>query len=448
MLLDLTIANYRSVYEPASINMVATREQVHRERCPELARRYKKRVNPVAALFGANAAGKSTFVMALTALQRMLIDPPRPSDPMPFDPFALRPDAAFEPTTFEVLFSVDDIVYEYVLAFDAKSVVEERLTKYLSKDEIDVFERVGDSFSFPLLEEKSERFPTEVAQARVLLESVPPKVPLASFASETNLSRFPDSLKLDAFGVVRAFVETILVIPAGLMDIGHLQSQPDGWEDLISQIDAGITGVETELVELSALGLGAEQALEIEQELRSNPDYPMDVELSSGRFTLRLDGDEIEAQRITLLHSAEEGGNYGLRWWDESDGTRSATRLLGLFSRLATPGFEAVLVVDEFDRSFHTELSRALIGGFLANSSADSRAQLIFTTHDLLLMDPETLRRDEIWVIEKDRSGQTQTSVLSDFEGPRKTTDLRKSYLRGRFGGVPSIKPLEFSNVE
>ena len=167
MLLDLTIANYRSVYEPASINMVATREQIHRERCPELSRRYKKRINPVAALFGANAAGKSTFVMALTALQRMLIDPPRPSDPMPFDPFALRPEAALEPTNFEVLFSVDDIVYEYVLAFDARRVVEERLTKYLSKDEIDVFERVGDSFSFPLLDEKLERFPTEVAQARV-----------------------------------------------------------------------------------------------------------------------------------------------------------------------------------------------------------------------------------------------------------------------------------------
>ena len=447
MLLDLTVANYRSVYEPASINMVATREQVHRERCPELSRRYKKRINPVAALFGANAAGKSTFVKALTALQRILIDPPRPTDPMPFDPFALRPEAAFEPTNFEVLFSIDDVVYEYVLAFDAKSVVEERLTKYLSKDEVDVFERVGDSFSFPLLDEKAERFPTEVAQARVLLESVPPKVPLASFASETNLSRFPDALKLDAFEVVRGFIETVLVIPAGLLDLGQLQSQPDGWEDLISQIDAGITGIETEQVELSALGLSASKTLEIEQNLRSNPNAPRDVELPSGRFTLRLEDDEIQAERITLLHSADGDESYSLRWWDESDGTRSATRLLGVFSRLATPGFEAVLVVDEFDRSFHTELSRALIGGFLANSSADSRAQLILTTHDLLLMDPETLRRDEIWVVEKDRSGQTQTSVLSDFEGPRKTTDLRKSYLRGRFGGVPSIKPLEFSNV-
>ena len=201
-------------------------------------------------------------------------------------------------------------------------------------------------------------------------------------------------------------------------------------------------------MELSARGLSATKTQEIEQKLRSNPSAPRDVELASGRFTLRIEDDEILAERITLLHSAGGGESYGLRWWDESDGTRSATRLLGLFSRLTTPGFEAVLVVDEFDPSFHTELSRALIGGFLEKSSADSRAQLIFTTHDLLLMDPETLRRDEIWVIEKDRAGQTQTSALSDFEGPRKTTELRKSYLRGRFGGAPSIEPLGFSNVE
>lgn len=107
-----------------------------------------------------------------------------------------------------------------------------------------------------------------------------------------------------------------------------------------------------------------------------------------------------------------------------------------------------VLVVDELDRSFHTELSRALIAGFLASSNKATRAQLVFTTHDLLLMDPEMLRRDEIWVLEKDRFGQTRASALSEFQGPRKVTDLRKSYLRGRFGGVPSIKPLEFNRGE
>lgn len=448
MLLDLTIGNFRSVYEPASINMVASREQVHRERCPELKRRYGKRVNPVAALFGANAAGKSTFVRALIVLRHIVTDPPRPSESMPYDPFKLKPEADAEPTSFEILFSVDDVIYEYILRYDAHRVVAERLTQYLSRDEVDIFERSGDEFYFPLLDKKESVHSTEVAQARALLESVPEKVPLVSFASEANLSRFPEALRLDLFDVVRVFLQTVLVIPAGIIDSVNTMSFSEGWKEVITQIDAGITGVQTEPVPLSSLGMSAERGKELDQLLRQYPGIPIDVELPAGRFTVRLEDGEMSAERISLLHSSGPGQSRALKWRDESDGTQSAARLLGFFSKLVFAGKETVLVVDELDRSFHTELSRALIGGFLANSNENSRVQLLFTTHDLLLMDPELLRRDEIWVIEKDRFGQTQSSVLSDFKGPRKVTDLRKSYLNGRFGGVPSIKPLEFPDEQ
>ena len=448
MLLDLTVGNFRSVYEPASINMLATKEQVHRARCPELKRRYSKRVNPVAALFGANAAGKSTFVRALIVLRHIVTDPPRPSESMPYDPFKLLPEADTEPTSFEILFSVNDVIYEYILRYDAHGVVAERLTQYRSRDEVDIFERSGNELSFPLLDKKESAHPTEVAQARALLESVPEKVPLASFASEANLSRFPQALRLDLFDVVRVFLQTVLVIPAGIIDSDNTMSFSEGWKEVITQIDAGITGVQTETVPLSSLGMSAERGKRLDQLLRQYPGTAIDVELPAGRFTVRLEDGEMSAERISLLHSSGAGESRALKWRDESDGTQSAARLLGFFSRLAFADAEAVFVVDELDRSFHTELSRALIGGFLANSNENSRVQLLFTTHDLLLMDPELLRRDEIWVIEKDRFGQTQSSVLSDFKGPRKVTDLRKSYLNGRFGGVPSIKPLEFPDEQ
>lgn len=444
MLLDLTIANFRSVFEPTSINMVASREQAHRSRCPELTSRYGKRVNPVAALFGANAAGKSTFVRALFALRRIVTDPPRPSEAMPYEPFRLASEALSQPTSFEIMFSVDDVIYEYVLRFDDQKIVEERLTRLLSRSESDVFERSGDEFYFPLLEEKGMRYPAEVAQARALLESVPAKVPLASFASEANLSRFPQALRLDLFDVVRVFLHTVVVIPAGVIDRAAPMSVSEGWKDSITQIDAGIAGVKSDPVSISSLGMSEERIKELRQLLQVFPDMPIDIETRTGRFTVRLIDGEMAAERISLLHSADGEASKALKWRDESDGTQSAARLLGFFSKFASSGAEGVLVVDELDRSFHTELSRALIGGLLGDLDESSRIQLIFTTHDLLLMDPELLRRDEIWVVEKDRFGQTQASVLSDFKGPRKVTDLRKSYLNGRFGGVPSIRPLEF----
>lgn len=405
-------------------------------------------MNPVAALFGANAAGKTTFVWALQAFSEIIIDPPRPSDPMPYEPFALNPSASNEPSGFELLFSLDDVIYEYIIRFDANQVVEERLTRFLSNREEDIFERAEGDFKFAVFDSLPETLSDDRMRARVLLESVPPKVPLASFASEANLSHFPAALRLEELSVVRRFAESIVVVPAGTFDFAQQETFALGWRDVITQIDAGITGVATESVEVSALGLSPAALRELTQRLEKFHGLPRDLELASGRYTVRLDDGEIKVEKVLLEHSAGSHGNRSLKWWDESDGTRSATRLLGLVSSLAAPGAEFLVIIDELDRSFHTELSRALVGGFLATSSSESRAQLLFTTHDLLLMDPELLRRDEIWIVEKDRSGQTQASALSEFEGPRKVTDLRKSYLRGRFGGVPSIRTLEFNRGE
>lgn len=405
-------------------------------------------MNPVAALFGANAAGKTTFVWALQAFSGIITDPPRPSDPMPYEPFALNPSAMNEPSGFELLFSVGDVIYEYIIRFDVNQVVEERLTRFLSNREEDIFERAEGSFKFSVFDSLPETLSDDRMQARVLLESVPPKVPLASFASEANLSHFPAALRLEELSVVRRFAESIVVVPAGTFDFAQQETFALGWRDVITQIDAGITGVATESVEVSALGLSPAALRELTQRLETFHGLPRDLELASGRYTVMLDNGEMKAEKVLLEHSAGSYGNRSLKWWDESDGTHSATRLLGLVSTLTTPGAEITLIIDELDRSFHTELSRALVGGFLATSSSESRAQLIFTTHDLLLMDPEMLRRDEIWIVEKDRSGQTQASALSEFEGPRKVTDLRKSYLRGRFGGVPSIRTLEFNRGE
>ena len=201
--------------------------------------------------------------------------------------------------------------------------------------------------------------------------------------------------------MVRVFLQTVLVIPAGIIDSVNTMSFSEGWKEVITQIDAGITGVQTEPVPLSSLGMSTERGKELDQLLRQYPGISIDVELPAGRFTVRLEDGEMSAERISLLHSSGAGESRALKWRDESDGTQSAARLLGFFSKLAFARKETVLVVDELDRSFHTELSRALIGGFLANSNEDSRVQLLFTTHDLLLMDPELLRRDEIWVIER-----------------------------------------------
>ena len=66
---------------------------------------------------------------------------------------------------------------------------------------------------------------------------------------------------------------------------------------------------------------------------------------------------------------------------------------------------------------------------------------MLFTTHDVQLMDQQLLRRDEMWATERDETGTSILLPFSDYKDIRYDKDIRKSYLRGRLGGIPHIIP-------
>ena len=98
-------------------------------------------------------------------------------------------------------------------------------------------------------------------------------------------------------------------------------------------------------------------------------------------------------------------------------------------------------VIDEIDSSLHTQLTKHLLGMVLSQCSASRRGQLLLTTHDLLLMDQELLRRDEMWMVERDACNISRLISLSEYKDIDKDTDIRKWYLQGRLGGVPILLP-------
>jgi AAA15 family ATPase/GTPase len=122
---------------------------------------------------------------------------------------------------------------------------------------------------------------------------------------------------------------------------------------------------------------------------------------------------------------------------DESRGTQRFFALTGPFLDALDNGW--LVAVDELDCSMHPLLTRNLVKLF--QSSANKKgAQLIFTTHDTSLMDPELLRRDQIWITEKNAAGATELRSLYDFkEKSRSTEAFEKRYLAGRYGGIPSF---------
>jgi hypothetical protein len=99
-------------------------------------------------------------------------------------------------------------------------------------------------------------------------------------------------------------------------------------------------------------------------------------------------------------------------------------------------------MVDELDNSLHPYVTRALVDLFHNPTTNPYNAQLIFTTHNTSLLDPNFLRRDQIWLTSADHTGETDLYSLQDFAA-KKNENFQKEYLSGRYGAVPFLEPFK-----
>jgi len=119
-----------------------------------------------------------------------------------------------------------------------------------------------------------------------------------------------------------------------------------------------------------------------------------------------------------------------------SAGTKRMLELSVALSKSLTEA--SVIVIDDFDLHLHPQLVRYLIAIFNSVEHNPQNAQLICTTHDVLLMD-EDIRRDQIWFVDKDEYGASHLCALSDFKDVRKNSNLLKQYLLGVYRAIPKL---------
>ena len=120
----------------------------------------------------------------------------------------------------------------------------------------------------------------------------------------------------------------------------------------------------------------------------------------------------------------------------DSTGTKKIAAIASYVIQALEQG--RILVVDELDSSIHFKLTRAIVALF--NNELNTDAQMIFTVHDINLMDCKRLfRKEQIWFVHKDNDGVYLYS-LADFtaqQGIRDTTDIIEKYRKGALGALP-----------
>lgn len=161
------------------------------------------------------------------------------------------------------------------------------------------------------------------------------------------------------------------------------------------------------------------------------------VNIKGRLFIFNEENGEPMLFEMILEHSLA-GKSFPFHKDEESDGTQRLLDLLPVLFGLTSKS--SVFFIDEIDRCLHTKLTKTFITDFIAD---EHKNQLIFTAHDVSLINLEALAQDEIWFIEKNRMGESYLKPFSDYAVSCDTTDGYsnvKSYLAGRFGAIPVIK--------
>ena len=150
---------------------------------------------------------------------------------------------------------------------------------------------------------------------------------------------------------------------------------------------------------------------------------------------------DVDEHGVNIYHQLnyDHGNNYSfiLRLENESKGTQRFLARIGPWIDALEKG--GVLFVDEIEASMHPMLTRRLVDMMQNPGINTNHAQLIFTTHDVMLLDLTLLRRDQIWFTDKDpKTLVSELFSLWDFS-VRKDENIRKGYLQGRYGAIPFI---------
>ncbi len=430
MIISFEIENWMAFRDPTLFTMVASKERQHNQRVVRIPK-YPIRILPVTSIYGGNASGKSIFFKALGFAQNLIINGLKPEEKIPVESFRLNPGYRNKPTRFRFELLIDEQIYEYSFSITRDAVLEEKLIKITSSSERKLFHRQNDvaiefNQSLPKQDYLNFAFHGTHDNQLFLTNSVLQKV--------TTFKPVFDWFKDKLF----------LVGPSGLS--GPFTSYIHGKDPSLKTInkslhnfDTGILHLEGEVIPLDSLKIDETFLDKLKRNVSENSIVEIMNPDRTERITLYEENDELVAKRLVSYHRQSNGKKVKFEMADESDGTRRLIDLLPGFQSMTSEQDGRVYVIDELDRSLHSMLTKPLIHSFLCNCTNNTRSQLLFTTHDLLLMDQNLLRRDEMWITERDHEGVAKLISFAEFKDVRSDKNIRKSYLQGRLGGVPKI---------
>lgn len=405
--------------------MVAGKERTNSKTLASIPK-FRLKLLPLAAIYGANASGKSNLIKALGFL-KTLVTTQRVKGKIPLRHFYYSEDKNTI-SNFEISFLVNELIYEFKIACNEDGLLYEELIERNSRSEKTLYLRDKDKVQI------NPKINSHDAIQCVADRSLNRPCPLLTTLSSMKFKPFE--------GVFRWFSEELKVIhqdsfliPYGL-DIGENDSRNTLLSEVLRGTDTGISALVSTPVSESSLRLLPSER----NELLSTVCHGSQLikEAGGGRLLAYFKDGDLAFRRLNAAHEIS-GKEYLIPLEEESTGTKKIIDLAPAIIDLLLSKKNCVYVIDGIDHGLHMEINYWLVRRFLENVNSNTRKQLIFTSQDTNLLRRAGLRRDEIWFVERRRNSPSQLVNAVEFKGLRIDSSLQKLYEEGRLGALPIL---------
>lgn len=416
MLIQFTVENFLSIRDKVYLSLEPSKDSEHPE---NLITKGDYNAVTSAAIYGANASGKTSLFKAITIALIMLRNSNniQVTDRLPVIPFKFDSESKNKPTSFEFTFiASDDKKYIYGFSATAEKIVEEYLYCYNSAKPTLIFD----------LKEAEEPKYNRAYKGKLdtaYQMNTPNKLFLATATTwNAECTKIP-------FEWLAEYIDTFTEV----MDLSGVAIEKyrtdenrqyiDFTKDLLKQADINISSIEVDAKEVVGGAVLPIQIMVQGKMIPPNEGKRYEVEITTGHTIVDENGTQKE---------------YSLKLQEESLGTQ----LLFFYGPLLKDAFEKgkTLILDEIDKSMHPSLVKFIMNLFRDPDINKAGAQLIVTTHETGILTLDMFRRDQIYFTEKDsRTGVTDLYSLDEFS-VRKTENIEKGYLMGRYGAIPFLQ--------
>ncbi|MBQ9173022.1 MAG: AAA family ATPase [Bacteroidales bacterium] len=402
---------------------------------------YQRNPNPdvlkMSVIYGANGAGKSNLIKAVSFVKRFVSsDTFLNADSIKNWKFCLKPQKAGEPLFLAIEYETEERdVFLYSVEVNDNGIQKEVLkTSGTNNPGTEIFMRTASEVTLrgDITKEMMDIINNWVIEHPFAsLFTINSNVQLLNNAAVTSSQKwFGEKLKVVG---LNSFHPDIIT---------RLKQHPKQLRfatDMFAEIGLGLNGIEVKTESFDKWLAANPQEDKILPRAEKMPDDVVLSKIVDNRnvSAISLEKGIRKVSELVFKQAGVEGYSTDMNIMSQSDGT---VRLLILAPYLYSAVHEgATIVVDELDNSIHPHLVRGLVRYF---ADKDTNGQLIFSTHETCILDQAFLRPDEVWFVEKS-NGESHPYSLNDFK-IHNTISIENGYMAGRFGAIPFIGTLNF----